>query len=82
VERTEIDGKPAFYVLQKTLNIPGLEPEKGIIRMQQLSAFLFTKEGNDLRCVFVQDVKMGGWFPDYMMSYLMSWMMNTNMTNF
>jgi len=38
VERTESEGKPAFYVLQKTVNIPGLEPKDGNIRMQQLCA--------------------------------------------
>jgi len=68
LEQTEVDGKPAFYVLQKTVNIPGQEPKEGTIRMQQLTAFLFTKEGQDLRLEGVQDVKMGGWFPDYMMS--------------
>lgn len=50
--------------------------------MQQMSMMLLSqKNESDAQLDMVQDIKMGGWFPDYMMSYVMFFQMNTTISN-
>lgn len=62
---TEIDGKPATYFIQNSVNMKGYEPSKDAIRASMaMCALVQPHNGTDLKLSMVQWFEMGGWFPD------------------
>jgi len=60
----------------------GYEPTKDAIRASMaMCALVQPHNGTDLKLSMVQWFEMGGWFPDYLMSWVMSWAVNTNFDN-
>jgi len=77
---TVIDGAPATYFIQNSVNMKGYEPNNECVRANlSMCAIVKQHNVNDIKLEIVQYIEMGGWFPDYLMSWIMSWAMNTNM---
>lgn len=62
---TELDGKPAVYIFQRSVDHPKAPVVKGAIRAQMSMCGLVSKESDSsIRLTLIQHVNMGGWFPD------------------
>lgn len=77
---TVVDGNPATMIVQQSINMKGYETPANCIRASTAQAVTVSQHnGTDIRISAVQWIEMGGWFPDQLMSWVMSWSMNTNM---
>lgn len=61
---TEIDGRPATYYIQNSVNMKGYEPNSDAIRANiSMCALIQPHNETDLKLSIVQYLDMGGWFP-------------------